>query len=708
MVAGNSPLSNAQPLHAVSETTKSNSANSTSNSAAAPIPPTLRPGFFKNTTQNPLPSQPGKKIAIKKAIPHETTAKVENLVFQNPANQHKFVSDLLRELKLHHGWFSDAFPYSRENMRGFFSQPKVILSILSSLLEQDFEPYKDVFYLEFLVRLQREFPRTFLKAVLGEKMNPSPAWIQQVKEHPFEGKESLMQLQEVLKGKATFLTFLTAHPGTYPFSLLKELLPFFSVEPLHLGWALCLHQHELLEVLLEHLPENHFKTSPKSSHVCLTYILYYENWGALDKLFSKGLDISQAYPFLQEAVEEGLFPFVAWILEHGFRIPDQNKYDELILKARNAHHLGIIRTLCQKITQAGIQPAFYPEVLNFHSENAQSSLQAWLLFSPLEEIYALAQLEQFSSLHDYLPDLIKTLSFCVRFPRPQYRLAINTSFGNTTTYIQSTWKYAEQNRQLAEQLLPNLSKMTWRELLDKIVNDRVNRGQLDSKKKLFYQTRRTDTQSTERLSTWILNVSSDLHTTPGCCQYSPSLSLFRNYIDEKKISLFSTSANPTMTIQPSDSEKIGMNYGLSYTIHYMIPETKKMVPVTIMSCGALIRGGPYKLVWRHPSNEVIKTLERHQEDLYRKLVDSQPEDEATRKELRIRNYYLPSTLCEIERGTPHNVLIWLNLIYMHEKLPPPIPRLNHFYLDNAMLNLPIEEAIQKWDSFFEPLYLPTK
>ncbi|MEI8365183.1 MAG: hypothetical protein WCF65_02085 [Parachlamydiaceae bacterium] len=34
----------------------------------------------------------------------------------------------------------------------------------------------------------------------------------------------------------------------------------------------------------------------------------------------------------------------------------------------------------------------------------------------------------------------------------------------------------------------------------------------------------------------------------------------------------------------------------------------------------------------------------------------------------------------------------------------PSPKLEHFFLDNTMLMIPIEEAIRKWKTFFEPTF----
>lgn len=54
------------------------------------------------------------------------------------------------------------------------------------------------------------------------------------------------------------------------------------------------------------------------------------------------------------------------------------------------------------------------------------------------------------------------------------------------------------------------------------------------------------------------------------------------------------------------------------------------------------------------------------------------------------------------RGTPHNALMLLNLIYKHHGLPPPVPTLNNFFLDNTMLMLPYEKAVKDWSTYFEP------
>lgn len=33
--------------------------------------------------------------------------------------------------------------------------------------------------------------------------------------------------------------------------------------------------------------------------------------------------------------------------------------------------------------------------------------------------------------------------------------------------------------------------------------------------------------------------------------------------------------------------------------------------------------------------------------------------------------------------------------------PPPIPKIDHFFLDNTMIVTPVEKAIENWESYFE-------
>ena len=71
--------------------------------------------------------------------------------------------------------------------------------------------------------------------------------------------------------------------------------------------------------------------------------------------------------------------------------------------------------------------------------------------------------------------------------------------------------------------------------------------------------------------------------------------------------------------------------------------------------------------------------------------------------LVVRGYWLITTLSEMGRGTPHNAIIWLNIVYDKNKLPPPIPKMEYFMLDNMMLVLTVEEAIARWHTFFEEI-----
>lgn len=108
----------------------------------------------------------------------------------------------------------------------------------------------------------------------------------------------------------------------------------------------------------------------------------------------------------------------------------------------------------------------------------------------------------------------------------------------------------------------------------------------------------------------------------------------------------------------------------------------------------------------HTPQTTLKEIQNHVEELQKEILTYNL-NFTDSKNLKLfyekvaRGYWLIATLCETVRGTPHNAMIWLNLMYEHHKLPPPIPKIDHFFLDNTMLVTPVEKAIENWESYFE-------
>lgn len=404
---------------------------------------------------------------------------------------------------------------------------------------------------------------------------------------------------------------------------------------------------------------------------------------------------------LKEAVTEGRTEFVVWMLHHGIEI-DPLDVQSLIGVARSSNDLVLIKSLCNYAQGLKEQPKSfyinysYPEILGLDSEIALTEfsddprpelskiLFRYALNSPLNEVYELV--EKYPVFKEVLPDVMSKISLLVRLPK-YYRHEIRSNFENIDYYSETSDKYASENLDYINQTLPKLNKMSREELLDDIVKNRFSRFKhLDTD----YAKKTIDERSNTRTN--ILRREGYLSDDP----YAPRPLRYYGCLTHLTTSFYSKPVEKSHSVNITDS-------GLTFTYPLPTKEGVKKIPLTDMRVANVPLGS---IFWVHTSPKSISLLQDRANVLHRELLDYKlnvHDQENLDKfyEKVAEAYWLTATLCERIRGTPHNAMMYLNIIYAHHGLPPPIPKLDYFYPDNLMLMRPIEVAKRDWKKYFE-------
>lgn len=432
---------------------------------------------------------------------------------------------------------------------------------------------------------------------------------------------------------------------------------------------------------------------------------------------------------LNTGAEEGNDWFIEWAIAGGRVLPPEEAA-KLLPEALNAGNLRLIRRLSE-IASKGNEAISYPENLLMDDIDKpgfrKEMVMHFALFSPLEEVYTLvAQHPQWAEALEQVAALLPLL---VRFPTMQFAGQIGYRGRSLADYISGTMNYAEENRTITGKLLPMLSHpdtgiLSRKALLESIVENRFSRlvakakeDQRDfifkiEKLKAYSRFRKDETDWRISHSTPIyeansksINVITSLGPTVYTLitdakpqRYSWSLKHLGELCYNKETNEWHLPSNETVDIIRDIDPLLHIVQVLSYKYTYTSDDGKRVeLPTTKIN----------QRMMDHTPHQTIQKLQDHLESLHTQLVSydldfANPESLKQFNEMIARGYWLIATLCETDRGTPHNAMIWLNLMYEHHKLPPPIPKIDHYFLDNTMIVTPLEKAIEKWETYFEP------
>lgn len=393
---------------------------------------------------------------------------------------------------------------------------------------------------------------------------------------------------------------------------------------------------------------------------------------------------------LKKAISEGRIVFVEWALNNGFKTKSPEKLLESALKTYN---IPLIKNLFA-LNKVDLKKEEYLGILGFDKskeENNKYLLLAFGMHSPLSEIEILANV--FPFLKPLVPETLKLLALMVRFPiyaqgfiSPKDHTSQGTYISiPIETHIQSSESYARINREFVDKIVTELPK-THADLMDKIISHKKDKFKSTD----LYLKKKVEHQSWQMIDTWLLLSNPK---EPRINRYWYSLKNFA------EIAFDPTTKSSILDRYPSleETEVTGQR-----RIQFNYEQQSSKSKITSNTLSDFNR-------WLHPCGDDIKKLEEEVESLHKELLEKGL-PEKNRKlfdEKMARYYYLTATLSEYWRGTPHNAMMVLNIFYTYHQLPPPIPKIEHFFLDNTMLMLPIEVVIEKWNTFFEkPIAAP--
>lgn len=417
----------------------------------------------------------------------------------------------------------------------------------------------------------------------------------------------------------------------------------------------------------------------ENSESLLEQIVYTNDFKAAELLFEKGLDLSSALSLLMSNMENCQYEIVEWLLEKGVKTSDQKIYDVVLAEAIKTNNLRIIQTIVEKLGDETIKKVSFPDLLKVEDSNAEQLLKGYILCSPLQDVVNLAKKLK---LEKHLSKLLPYAPLFVRFPKFKFRESVDSKWRDMCKYISESWKYAAQNYDFIQSIQKEIRDLSLQDLLKKITEERYKN--MSSKNESYLK----EGVKTHTPFLWDSYKGSDYNKyLPQIrSRYAPSLQYLCHLIYKKEIE-FKFSNN-------------------TYTIRYKGSEEKINVEMTTLSFDAI--SGDFVIgQWSHTPPDSVEALKPHLEDLHKEIIDFdlKPGLETKLTEKIANCYWLIATMCQKARGTPHNAMMWLNIVYTYHGLPFPIPKMNFYYLDNMALMLPVEEFVKRFNTFLEPVFL---
>lgn len=533
-------------------------------------------------------------------------------------------------------------------------------------------------------KVQKDHTELFIKSLLPEQLRSQDfsQSIKTLKEKPIH-RHLFDTFTEQLKidKDLSILDFLAERPADQYFPVIKELIEKgLPITPRALFNCLRVSNDKSLNLFLS--TPNAKDLVKGSSEVLLKELVFSNDVIAAEKLHSCGLDLSSALTLLESSMGNFQCEMVEWLLKKGVTTSEQNVYERLLNQAVLYKNLKIISLIADKLGDENIKRIPYPDLLKINNSNAESLLQGFILCSPLESVFELVKSK---NLESYMKDLLKLTPLLVRFPKQIFRENLHETFKDLNKYIESSWIYAKGNFELIEKLKGELELLTWQEMLGWIANDRYDR--LAKKNNSYRRSFDEGRNEISRTPIFFNSFATDLRG-----YYEPSLKY-----------LFKLQSDHELDIEISNNQYI-------YT--YQIPKTNENIEMTTLAFDFIplpprpresTNENSWIARWNHTPKESFAALKPHIDELHKEIVDYDLKtgNPSELIEKIARCYWLIATMCQMERGTPHNAMIWLNLVFSYHNLPYPIPSLNYFFLDNIALVLPLEEFIKRFKTFLE-------
>jgi hypothetical protein len=403
---------------------------------------------------------------------------------------------------------------------------------------------------------------------------------------------------------------------------------------------------------------------------------------------------------LSKAVENRQVCFVNSILSSPTSF-DKKEVETLMDIAIERYNLPIIRSLCKCCNVNYIEivsSKFFP-ISNSNELHCENLIKLAIM-SPLSDIYELICACPF--LKKNLDKTLEVISLLARFPNSsfaEYAIGGGGYEEDVNEYLKKSISYAKSNRNFINEFAPKLEKTTRDHLLDEIIEKRNLRS--------LYKIKQIDSPTKSHTNLFFVNSERNPRAVQSFSYFKPEMIESRYAWALRHLSKLEEIQKNPLNVPSSlmKFEKGMLKYYYSYLDH-----EKKASEVLLTTLGNYgeCRSRKYS-VWLHTDISTTEKLQEHLEMLQSEIIHfdlnlSNPESKKAFFEKVATGYWLIATLCETHRGTPHNAMMWLNFIYNHHHLPPPIPKIEHFFLDNTMLVFPVDYVVENWESFFEPSY----
>lgn len=407
---------------------------------------------------------------------------------------------------------------------------------------------------------------------------------------------------------------------------------------------------------------------------------------------------------LSTAVHNRQFWFVNWILSQEGSSFKPEAIKQLIQHAIRTYNLSIVKDLYEYLKEDKkkylevVNKTFFPPDRYHDKKFLVKNLTKLAIISPLPDLYEVVAFNPI--LAEFLPEALEISALLVRFPNQKFAQEV-TKTSHIEAYLENSIQYARENLDFLNNLNP--MKLTRDNLLNCIIKNRIFRfpsskslqadgysdatiisvaGEGYGRKLINYKCER-QSEHPNFTPIFSLNPQRELHRYSWCVRHLENLT-FKDGLHQ---------------IPLSTSMIINTRYGLLDYFYSAEDEKKQLLTTRFATCTT------FWYDWYHTPASTVIALQSYLEKLHKEILDFNLTDPGAKQAFLAKvakGYWLIATLCETDRGTPHNAMLWLNIMFKHHKLPPPIPKIEHFFLDNTMLMLPVENAIDNWETFFEP------
>lgn len=358
--------------------------------------------------------------------------------------------------------------------------------------------------------------------------------------------------------------------------------------------------------------------------------------------------------------------------------------------ALNTYNLSLIRYFYENLSKLEKTEISYLSFLEIHEKLTNDELEFQLtkygMHSPLEDFCATCKGN--NNLEKLKGKILEKIALMVRFPNlyiKEIQKAVKhpKKDASKDAYEKNSYEYASNNLAFITKEASNLPLLTWEKMLEKIVKHRAQTTSLSDNS---YLKQRTTDQNSCTITT-VLHLEKKLLAHP---------SIHNSGVPYYSGLATSRYANSLLHLDTTAFEGHRSKSGAINSYYQGL-----LITQNTMNFLPIFQPG---INWIHNNSSVDKFKSLFQE-LHQKIVDFDLKNRVIEEldALIAEGYWLQANMSEMMRGTPHNAMIWLNLVTNHHKMAPIIPKKEHFFLDNTALMVPVEIFVKKWRTYIEDI-----